>query len=348
MRHHTVETSDRIEFGTSFQPASRRALRSSRTPLIAGALALALTACGGGGGPAATDTAATAVASAVMSAPESKPAPDAAAIAAAKTVNSVDQIVDDMKLMNDVPLAGIPSNYGFATGPGQIVMGSDPRGSATPSWWNPNDQRFKAGGWWNTLIPWLVIFDGEGNDAANTRVELGELKAWVKSRKSGQWTLVTKGPVEGWNYPKHLTGSDVSSPDYRTHGDNRRSVRPAGGNAVFHGWCCGKAAIQGNDVEAVHITVQARLVLHDASGPDDRAKAKYLVHVGGDYYPDASVSIEAFAPAVYNPGLGTSRAKLVRQDWTAISFTTIDVGKVEPTGRAMTESELRAAPPPIE
>ena len=264
------------------------------------------------------------------------------------TVNSVDIIVADMKLMNDAPLAGIPSHYGFATGPGQIVMGSDPRGSATPSWWNPYNQAYKSGTYWNTMLPWFVVFDGTGNTAWNTRVEMRAMKAWYKRRSTGQWVKFAEGAVDGWNYPKTLTGSNVTAPDLRTEASGTKSIRPAGGNSVFHGWCCGKQWIDAPDLEAVFITMQARLIVSDPSQPDDRARAQYLLHVGGDYYPTASTGIDAFAPTEYNPGAGMSRAKLVRNEWQSYSFTTINVGAMEPTGRALTEAQLRAAPPPIE
>lgn len=264
------------------------------------------------------------------------------------TVNSIDTIVNDMKLMNDTALAGIPSSYGFATGPGQIVMGSDPRGTATPSWWTPSNSTWKSGAYWNTLLPWLVVFDGVGNAASNTRVEMRNLKAYYKRRSNGQWVQITEGAVDGWNYPKTLQGENVSSPDLRTESGGTKSIRPAGGNAVFHGWCCGKASIDAPDVDVVYVTMQARLIVSDPSRPDDRASARYLIHVGGDYYPQASTSINDFAPTGYNPGIGMSRAKLVRNEWQSFSFTTIDVGAVERTGRATSEQALRAAPPPME
>jgi hypothetical protein len=264
------------------------------------------------------------------------------------TPNSVQTIIDDMRLMNDAALAGIPTQYGFATGPGHVVMGGDPRGVATPPWWTTNNPSFKSSAYWNTLIPWLVVFDGVGNGASNTRVEMRNLKAFYKSKSTGRWVQITQGAVDGENYPKHLTGSNTTPPDLRTEASGTKSIRPVGGDLVFHGWCCGKAAIDAPDVAAVYVTTQARLIVSDPARPDDRRLSRYLLHVGADYYPTASTHISAFAPSEYNPGLGMSRAKLVKDAWQSFSFTTVNVGRVEANGSAITEQELRAAPPPLE
>jgi len=86
----------------------------------------------------------------------------------------------------------------------------------------------------------------------------------------------------------------------------------------------------------------------DPNVPDDRAQAKYLVHVGADYYPDATTKLSAFAPVAYLPGVGVSRAKLVTSEWRAFNFATLDVGVEDPGGASISEAELRAAPPPLE
>ena len=39
-------------------------------------------------------------------------------------------------------LAGVPTNYGWANGPGHVLMGNDPRWTNTPSWWQGNNSQF--------------------------------------------------------------------------------------------------------------------------------------------------------------------------------------------------------------
>ena len=279
----------------------------------------------------------------VTTAPGVKPEPEPAAA----PVNSVDTIVDDMRLMNDLPLAGVPSGPGWAVGPGHVVMGNDPRGTRTPSWWNPANASFKSDKYWSIVLPWLVVFDGAGNAAGNTRVEMRNLRVYAKSKASGKWIVVAEPTaVDGELYPKHLQGEETSTPDLKEAG-SVSSVKPPGGSMVFHGWGT-KVPIDGPDLRCLFVTVQARLTVDDPKATDDRAQAKYLIHVGADYYPDATTSLSAFAPAYYLPGVGLSRAKLVTNEWRAFNFTTIDVGVEDPGGASITEAELRAAPPPLE
>ncbi len=276
---------------------------------------------------------------------QTPPAP--AKPAAPATINTVDTIVDDMKLMNDTALAGIPSNYGWAQGPGYLMMGNTPRGTNTPSWWQVDNQRFKSSAWWNAILPWIVIFDGVGNQASNTRVQVRDMKIYMKSKQSGSWKLLSHTPgVSGENYPKSLQGDNVTTPDSRDEADGSTSIRPPGGNLVFHGWGT-FSDIDGSDVAAIFMTLQARLVKDDANGKDDRGAAKYLIHVGGDYYPDRSTRVSDLGPAYYFPGIGTSRSKLVSSDWQAFNFATIDVAKQDPGG-ALTEAEFRSSPPPLQ
>lgn len=279
--------------------------------------------------------------------PASTPSTSSATSASTR-INSVDTIVNDMKLNNDLVLAGIPSNRGYAAGPGFVVMGNDPRGTRTPTWWNPANTYFKSAAWWTHVAPWMVIFDGVGNAASNTRVELRGMTIYYKSRSTSQWILLSQGTVEGWNYPKSLMGANVTPPDIVSAGNGVVSVRPPNGDQVFHGWCCARAMPSPSDIEAIHITLQARLAVHDPNRPDDRAAARYLVQVGGDYYPDASLSINAFAPDNWNPGIGLSRSKLVGNAWQSYSFTTLDVAIQDPGGAAISEAVLRSAPPPLD
>ena len=263
-------------------------------------------------------------------------------------LNSVDEIVSDMKFMNDTELAGIPSNYGWSKGPGYVFMGNVPRGTNTPDWWKVDNAAYKSSAWWKAVLPWLVVFDGVGNEASNTWVQVRDMKIYMKSRKSGSWKLLNHSVgVDGANYPKSLQGEDVSSPDARTEADGSTSIRPPGGAMVFHGWGRGFTDIDGPDVGAIFVTLQARLVKDEPGGSDDRSLAKYLIHVGGDYYPDRSTRVSDLAPAYYFPGIGVSRAKRVSNHWQAFNFATIAVGVQDPGG-SLSEAEFRANPPPLQ
>ena len=264
-------------------------------------------------------------------------------------INSIETVITDMSRGNDMALAGVPSGPGWATGPGHVVMGNDPRGSRTPDWWTPANRRYKSQDYWTTVLPWFVVFDGVGHDASNTRVQIRNLRVFVKRRSDGQWTLVGSSvQVSGELYPKHLQGDTTRKPDERSESDGSTSVKAPGGNLAYHGWCCGKLTIDAPDVAAVFVTLQARLIPDRSERPDDRQQARLLIQIGADYYPDRNTPVSAFAPASYNPGVGVSRAKRVTDTWSAFNFATIDVGVQDPGGAAISVAEFRSAPPPLE
>ena len=296
------------------------------------------------GDPAANGTApADASPAGRAAAVEAKPA----APTAPPAINTIDTIVDDMRLPNDRALAGIPSSYSWSRA-AQVIMGAEPRGTGTPSWWSPYDQRFKSGAYWKAILPWFVIFDGTGNAASNTRVQVRDMKLWMKRKSDGRWVLLDHAKtVTGELYPKSLQGADVTRPDSRDDADGT-SILPPGGSMVYHGWSNGFSTMDGADLGALFITLQARLVQDDPARGDDRAQSEYLLHVGGDYYPDTSTRVTDLAPAYYFPGIGVSRAKLVTSEWRAFSFATLDVAAGNPGGGAMSEDAFRQAPPPLD
>jgi hypothetical protein len=264
-------------------------------------------------------------------------------------INSVETIISDMRLMNDMPLAGAPKGPGWAVGPGHVIMGNDPRGTRTPRWWNPANTRYKSGAYWTVILPWFWIYDGVGHVGTNTRVQVRGFKTWIKSRRTDVWREAGTGSaIDGAHYAKTSYPGDVGKPDVRKEPDGTVAIRPPGGPAMYHGWCCGPATIDAPDVAAVFVTLQARLVADRRDRPDDRDTSRYLMQVGADYYPDAATRVAAFAPDSYNPGVGLSRFKLVTSEWQAYSFATIDVGAQDPGGAAITALEFRRNPPPLD
>lgn len=261
-------------------------------------------------------------------------------------VNSVQTIIDDMRLYNEGELAGVNKSMGWASGPGYVVMGNIPRGSNTPGYWNPSNTQFKTSATWNAVIPWLVVFDGVGNRATNTRVQIKPIKLYMKRKSNNRWELIVNAPVSGEDYPKSLQGSDTTRPNLYNNADGTRSLKPNGRDRVFHGWGHVKG-FDAWDLKALVVTTQARLIVDNPARADDRHLAKYLIHVGADYYPEAGTRVNETAPAYYFPGVGLSRAKYVQNNWRAFNFATIDAGKPEPGGSIPTQ-ELRDNPPPLE
>ncbi|MGE0799931.1 MAG: hypothetical protein AB7G13_23200 [Lautropia sp.] len=250
-------------------------------------------------------------------------------------------MLSDMSRMNDMTLKGVNPSYGFAKGPGFVIMGNDPRGTNTPDWYKAQYPWMVNGNYWNFLLPWFVIFEGQENAAYNTRIHLRNLKAYTKSRATGAWTQVTSTQSadgilcpQGSNYFHCQTSATITS-------------EPSGGVSSLpqvgfnlHGWYGGFKEINGPDIAAVITTMQARLITNGAN--DDRAQARYMAQVGADYYP-AARSADTVLPAV-----GMSRAKMLTSEWQSITMTTLsDVGSQEPGG-GITTAELRANPPPLE
>ena len=289
------------------------------------------------------------VASASVARPTPAPAPAPAPVAQQNrggTVNSVQEIVNDMKLYNEGELAGVDKGNGWASGPGYVIMGNIPRGTNTPSYWRPANTHFKSSATWNAVIPWLVVFDGVGNGATNTRVQMRNIKLYMKRKSTNRWEAIINQPISGEDYPKSLQGDQTTRADIRYEADGSRSLKPNGRNRVFHGWGS-PINFDAWDLKALVTTVQARLVVDNPARPDDRSRAKFLIHVGADYYPETSTRVAATAPAYYFPGVGVSRAKYVRNEWRAFNFSTIDAGKPEPGGSISTQ-ELINNPPPLE
>ena len=289
------------------------------------------------------------VASASVARPTPAPAPAPAPVAQQNrggTVNSVQEIVNDMKLYNEGELAGVDKGNGWASGPGYVIMGNIPRGTNTPSYWRPANTHFKSSATWNAVIPWLVVFDGVGNGATNTRVQMRNIKLYMKRKSTNRWEVIINQPISGEDYPKSLQGDQTTRADIRYEADGSRSLKPNGRNRVFHGWGS-PINFDAWDLKALVTTVQARLVVDNPARPDDRSRAKFLIHVGADYYPETSTRVAATAPAYYFPGVGVSRAKYVRNEWRAFNFSTIDAGKPEPGGSISTQ-ELINNPPPLE
>ena len=246
--------------------------------------------------------------------------PDAATIAA------------DMQRLNDRPLAGAPKGPQWATGPGFLVMGANPRGSATPDYWKPAEARFKSDAGWRAFIPWLVVFSGEGNAATHAMVEMRNLTAWLQSKKTGEWRrLGVAREIHGENYPTHVMGSDTSPASLEKNDRGYTLLKPKPGTA-FHGWWnYGKMRIDPEDIANVFVTVEGRLVPGQGwlwKPEDDRDRAEFLLQVGADWWPDVDTRLEAFAPERYNPGSGGSRFKLLTNEWQWVSFTTVPLDQI--------------------
>lgn len=284
----------------------------------------------------------------VAASPASQPVEGSVAQSSPATLNSLAEIENDMALRNEGALLNLdPAVYSWAGGPGLVSMGNNPRGTNTPSWFQPTDRTLLSADYWRAVIPWFVIFEGVGNQATNTRIQLRNFKLHYKSKRDGQWRMLGSDNQFWGMYctqDSAFAGCGGATADQRMEPDGGVSFRPIRGWAYHGWWTRGHVSIQPEDIAALFVTGQVRLVRDNASAADDRAKAKYLMHVGADYYPYPDYN---FGGQV-NPGVGISRSKYATSEWRPISFMTFsDVGTQWPGG-GITRAEFNATPPPLE
>ena len=230
-------------------------------------------------------------------------------------VNSVGEIINDMTLPHEAAPKGVSLSYDWAQKP-RLGMGNTP-------------------GKFTALIAWGQVYEtSAGNTATNTRVELKNIRTYVLSRKTNQWTRVqATTSVDGAAYREDFANDQSKPAMVRNESSGGLSV-VAGNGYNFHFWpTSGRVTIDPNDIAGVFTTVQARLVLDNPNAPDDRNKAQYLLSMGADYWLNQSAQWDNFKT---NGDVGIGRFKLVTTQWKAFNMS------------SATPQQLRQNPPPLE
>ena len=232
-----------------------------------------------------------------------------------ETTNSIDEIVNDMKLPHEARPHGVPDDMSWSKKP-RIAMGNEP-------------------GDWTAMITWGQVYESAaGNKATNTRVEIRNIQAWYLSKKDNKWHLWQKTKaVNGAAYREDFAHDTNKPADLEVTPDCTVTIT-CGDGYNFHFWpTTGRVSIDPDDIAGVFSTVQARLVLDNAEGPDDRDQAEYLLSMGADYWVALDTGWNYWKT---NGDCGIGRFKYVTEDWKAFNMHT------------MTEKEIRKNPPPIE
>ena len=263
-------------------------------------------------------------------------------------VNTIDTVVRDMRDLNDFTLRGYEGEaYGWYVGPGSTHMGNNPQFTNSIYWSTFGNDSAYSGLTAKAMLPWLAVFDGVNHNASNVAVEFRNMRAYVKSKASGGWrSLGGPAKVTGTVYGKPNTGLGPQNEVVVNNSDSSSSIRMGEDSRYWwHGWWeAGRPAIDPWDVGAFFVTVQARLVVANSSGADDRRAAELGLQIGADYY------METYSDYgdLIAPNIGISRTKKLTNEWQAFSYTTLsDVGEQIPGG-GITEAELRGSPPPLE
>lgn len=249
---------------------------------------------------------------------------------------------------NDATLPGAP-NASWSQG-GIVVMGADLRGDVTPNWWNSNNRYL---GEWPWITPWFVMWNGPKHVAGlNTRIAVKQFELFTLDAQ-GKWTKHSTSSIGGSAFARNLI-DPAGQADMRDEPDGSLSVRLDPSGDVFHGWA-GQIQVNVAGLRGIHVRCQARLILHDEKGSDDRASAEYLLSVGSDAYVYQGQQVSDFVPANYNPGLGASKFTHVSNDWAYVgwvnlaSTNTVSTDYYSPPKAwiTMSDAELTANPPPL-
>jgi len=224
--------------------------------------------------------------------------------------NTVDTIVADMTGDGDVEPRS-PWTDGSAT----VEAGND------------------APSWASDLTGWGEVYrDITDADDTNTKVEVRNMRVYLLSQSTGQWTLLNSTVDVGYGgYQEDYSGS-APLEEEQTTSDGGTAVKIPHGS-VFHFWPSGGnvVPVDTDDIGGIFVAVQGRLVVADSSQPDDTATARYLLSLGADYYGNGMCCSEADP----NGEVGGSRFKRVTTDWRWYNFTTI-------------ASQISSNPPPLE
>lgn len=229
-------------------------------------------------------------------------------------VNTIEETVSDMQGSHEAPPFGVPLNFTWQAGP-RIGLGNDP-------------------GSFRAMLPWgQVLETTPGNTSTNTRIEIRNLKAYYLNKRTNTWQLwIQAAKPSGIETIQDLSINQSKAADIRDEPGGSMSVKMEDGYN-FYFFSPLRATIVPADIAGVFVTVQARLILHDASKTDDRDAALFLLSAAGDYWLDLSAQSNNFNN---NGDIAIGKFKRVTKNWRAFNMHTLSA------------DELRKNPPPME
>jgi hypothetical protein len=217
-------------------------------------------------------------------------------------VNSVARIQQSMLGFHEGVLHGVPLDYEWAKGP-RVQAATPPAGMTAVLMWG--QVYAEAGG----VVP------------ANVRVAFRNLQTCVLT-SSGWKNLTTRG-LDGAHFVEDFAKNASVPWDIRSEPDGSRSVDMRPGYNI-HFYPAARAPLPAS-VLGVFTSVQARLVLTDPAGPDNRERARWLCNVGADWWRDLTVP---YGDGSNNPGVGQGRFQYLSSAWQAFNFHTLTAAQV--------------------
>lgn len=205
-----------------------------------------------------------------------------------------------------------------------------PNSSGTPDWkYTPRmGSALKPDGWTAGGVWGTVYIQEDAEYVENVGIELSNMKLWGYSPTQG-WKLLTHDIPKGGFYDENFTNDDsVQFPEkMRINPEKRantilldaetigRNYHPFSSQLDF-------VALGMEDLQYVISTLDARLVMWDENGPDNREQAKYCFDVGGDWW--------VYVGATWNA------------QWTANKD--MAVGQYRPIGTEVTRAYMTTVP----
>ncbi|MBE0654427.1 MAG: T9SS type A sorting domain-containing protein, partial [Bacteroidales bacterium] len=167
---------------------------------------------------------------------------------------------------------------------------------------------------------WGAIFRNNNNATpANSVVQIANCSYYILYNDSTEWTYIQgqETALGGSTFSPTYHGQNID-PEELGHTDEGMFIVPAEGN-IYHFWYGpGYELFLFNDVKAVIVNMQSRLVLKDPGGVDDRKEAGYLIHVGSDWRDPNDPGCSATNYVC--PGFGVGKLDSITIQWRNHSF----------------------------
>lgn len=179
--------------------------------------------------------------------------------------------------------------------------------------------------WFRAITAWgQVYIPREGSPATNTRCQIRNLQTKLLL-KSGKWVMVQSSTTpQGAAYREDFANNASMGAGTRDEAANGGglSVLVGVGNWAghnYHFWPSGgRADVDVANVIGVFTTCEARLILDNPQRPDDRARCKNVLQMGGDWWINQGTGWLPDWSA--NSGIGSTRSKWVTPRWQSFSF----------------------------
>jgi hypothetical protein len=227
--------------------------------------------------------------------------------------NTVQTIIDDMTLPTDAALHGVPGYYSWASG---AANGQ-----------NPVPVKNNQDEWFLAMTAWgQVYIPVEGSLATNTRCQVRNVESKLLM-KNGEWVAVQSGNPQGAAFVEDFANNASIDAGMRDESNNGGGISVIVGVGAwsgynFHFWPTGsRAEVDVDSVIGVFTTCEARLIINDINGTDDRDICKNIMQMAGDWW--LNLTIGWLPDWSANSGIGNGRSKWLTKEWQSFNYCSL-------------------------